>query len=154
MTNDPATPPEPVPPVVLHNRRPGRAWVWLVLAAVLAGACLCVVHPILAILGVLLMAAATTWPFRTQTVGMADLVWVIPANRHIAPQMIRLLEVGPDPLEDYADDDPLLCELSIRFQNGSPVRLIVTHDEASRALRWAAAKGVATRVTHDVERGG
>jgi hypothetical protein len=154
VATEPATPPEPVPPVVLHNRRPGRAWVWLVLAAFPAGACLCVVHPGLAIVGVLLVAAATAWPFRTQTVGMADLVWVIPANRHIAPQMVRSFEVGPDPLEDYADDDQPLCQLSICFQRGSPVRLIVTHDEASRALRWAAAKGVATRVTHDVERGG
>ena len=92
------------------------------------------------------------WPFATHTVGMADLVWVIPSNRHVAPIMIRSIDVGPDPLEDYAEESHLLCELSIVFHNGSPVRLIVSHEEARRALQWAEARGVATRVSTNVDR--
>lgn len=144
----PVTPPDPVPACVVTNRRP-RLWPgWFTLIAVgFLTPVLCVLHPIFAIAAVVL-AAGATWPNGTRTVGLADLISVWPANRHFAPERIAVFEVGQDPLEDYADDDEPLCELKLVFHRGPTVRMIISTADANRALRWAAAKGVAVRVTH------
>jgi hypothetical protein len=70
-----------------------------------------------------------------------------PAVALYKPGEIREISFGPDPHEDYAEP-PLpetLCEATVTFQLGRPVRLIVSASDAARLRAWAAGHDIPVR---------
>src|SRR5262249_27470121 len=61
------------------------------------------------------------------------------------PSEVELIELGPDPVEDYVESSlPVpCCQATIELESGRRIRLIVSATDAARLRDWAVEKGIA-----------
>ena len=107
---------------MISNCRPRRWPAYFLIGSLLTLFLLCVVvNPVVVVaatmaLGILLWTMTTGPPeWRAETVGMAELLSVLPANKHFAPEAIELFVFEQDAHEDYTEEGGPLCRLSIEF---------------------------------------
>jgi hypothetical protein len=147
----------------IHNQRP-RHWPGRVMALVLCGfwlvtcgllgtsllannTVLCLVLTLVALLGSCLAAITTLMLLPVARLRLGDNL-EDEHERKYTPSEIRLIEFGPDPVEDYVESSlPVpCCQVTIRLASGRGFRLIVTVPDAVRLRDWAVGRGI---IVHD-----
>jgi len=144
----------------IHNQRPrqwlGRAMAlllcafWLVNCGLLGPSLfenktiLCLGLTFVALLGSCLAAITTIMLLPVARLRLGDNL-EDEHERTYPPSDIRLIEFGPDPVEDYVESSlpGPCCQVTIRLVSGRGFRLIVHVADAVRLREWAVGKGVA-----------